>query len=120
MAKSAGEAEAVPISYSLSKSAICLQLLVEGLQRVMNKNRTIKISAFSDNKAAIQAIEAGSSATMRYIAKTQGIHLSWLHDIFEKDEYSLTKIETAKNKSDILTKALLRIKTSIIFGNAWH
>ena len=49
---------------------------------------------------------AGSSAQMRYIQKTQAVHLAWLRQLFESEDISLSKIESENNPADIMTKSL--------------
>jgi len=58
-----------------------------------------------DSEVAIRVIAAGFSEAMREAAKSQGISISWLHDMFAD---RTKKADSAKNASDILTKALGR------------
>ena len=59
-----------------------------------------------DAEAAIKAVEHGSSPTMRYLPKTQGVHLAWLRGLFEDPKCFLMKVSTILQKADIFTKSL--------------
>ena len=69
-----------------------------------------------DNTAAIQIITTGRNPTMRHLARHQGIGIRFLHEIFnpvdengepvKQDQYSMVYTESAKQRADILTKAI--------------
>ena len=42
-----------------------------------------------DNQAMIRVVETGKNPTMRYIGRTHGISVAWLHEVFQKSELAL-------------------------------
>ena len=107
VAKSSGEAEIVALSRCLAQCGISIQLLLGALAKYQPE-----LEVYCDAEVAIKAVLAGSSAQMRYIQKTQGIHLAWLRQLVALDDVSLHKIDTDENVADVMTKGLLVVKFS--------
>ena len=69
-----------------------------------------------DNTAAIPIITTGRNPTMRHLARHQGAGIRFLHEIFypvdengepvKQDQYPMVYTESAKQRADILTKAI--------------
>ena len=95
VARSSAEAEIVALSRCMAQCGISMQLKYKP-----------HLEGFCDAQAAIRAVMAGSSAQMRYIQKTQAVHLAWLRQLFESEDVSLSKIESENNPADIMTKSL--------------
>ena len=57
-----------------------------------------------DNQAMIRVVESGRNPTMRYIGRTHGISVAWLHEQFQKEELSLAYEWSARMCADIFTK----------------
>ena len=57
-----------------------------------------------DNQAMIRIVETGRNPTMRYIGRTHGISVAWLHETFKKDELTLAYELSARMCADIFTK----------------
>ena len=57
-----------------------------------------------DNQAMIRVVQTGKNPTMRYIGRTHGVSVAWLHEIFQKPELSLAYEVSARMCADIFTK----------------
>ena len=86
--------------------------LLQKLYDAWNDKEIIKAILYSDSKTAITCVMAGTSKTLRYITKTQAVHLGWLRSIYEDPAYLIKYINTNENPSDTLTKSLARVKFS--------
>ena len=107
VARSSGEAETVALSRCMAQCGISLQLLLGSFLKYKPQ-----LEVFCDSQVAIKAVMAGSSAQMRYIQKTQAVHLAWLRQLLESEDISLLKIHTDENPADIMTKGLSFVKFS--------
>ena len=101
VARSSGEAEVVALSRCLAQCGVSVQLLLGSFSKYKPR-----LEVFCDSEVAIRAILAGSSAQMRYIQKTQAVHLAWLRQLLALDDISLHKVDTEDNVADIMTKGL--------------
>ena len=68
--------------------------------------RVVHHAVLPDPDTARTAVEKGYSRRLAYIKKTQRISIGWLHDHFLREDTTLARVDTLKNWSDILTKAL--------------
>ena len=57
-----------------------------------------------DNQAMIRVVESGRNPTMRYIGRTHGISVAWLHEQFQKEELTLAYELSSRMCADIFTK----------------
>ena len=57
-----------------------------------------------DNQAMIRVVETGRNPTMRYIGRTHGVSVAWLHETFQRDELKLAYELSARMCADIFTK----------------
>ena len=74
-------------------------------------NRVVECVINEDNEATIKIIKAGYSQQLRHVQKTHRISISLMHDICVKDpNMSLIHIDSERQRGDILTKGLDRIK----------
>ena len=101
VAKSSAEAEIVAVSTGLARIGLSLQTLLTKLV-----GQEAALCVFCDSATGIAAMRAGSSSAMRYIEKTQGVHLAWLQQVFERGLCGLRHIAGADNPADIFTKAM--------------
>ena len=58
-----------------------------------------------DNQAMIKIVETGRNPTMRYIGRTHGVSVAWLHETFKGDDLALAYEITTRMCADIYTKA---------------
>ena len=73
--------------------------------------RVVDSVMHEDNESTIRIIKAGYSQQLRHVQKTHRISISLLHDICVRDPtVSLVHIESEKQRGDLLTKGLDRIK----------
>ena len=107
VSRSSAEAEMVAISR-------CTATRLVGYQQILMEVglSPVRVELWTDSKTAMLCVAAGTSKTLRYIAKTQGVHMGWLRDIFEDPLYALKYVAAAVNPADTLTKPLARVKFS--------
>ena len=53
----------------------------------------------------IRIVESGRNPTMRYLGRTHGISVAWLHETFKGDDLALAYEVSARMCADIYTKA---------------
>ena len=58
-----------------------------------------------DNQSTIQIIKTGRNPTMRHMSRTHGVNVSWLHDLYDKKQFSIKYTRTDAQSADIFTKA---------------
>ena len=108
IAKSSAEAETVAISKVVSSRILGYYNLLLAIGVNVEKVRH-----FTDSQSAMLCIGAGSSKSLRYINKTQGIHLGWLREVFSQNEFSLEYVKGTENPADLFTKPLGRVKHEV-------
>ena len=128
VANSSTHAELIALNYATNMSIIPITMLAE---LVFDQRMAVRVNV--DNKAAIEAIEAGFSVKLRYLKKLHKMSLARLHEIYFGDEsfnedniegqdqkvnISLRRVGTLDNVSDIFTKdlasgAFIRHKTNL-------
>ena len=57
-----------------------------------------------DNEAMCRVIRTGKNPTMRYLHRTHGVSIAWLHERFKSDTLKLAGICTSRMSADIFTK----------------
>ena len=57
-----------------------------------------------DNQAMISVVRSGRNPTMRYLERTHGVSVAWLHEIFQADHIALVYEITGKMAANIYTK----------------
>ena len=120
------ESETVALNEAIKKEVLPIQMLMSKLL-----DREVQADIFEDNAACITSVSKGYSPAMRYIGRTQKVQLGFLHDVCRIDNneegdlqrvkpktdeetddkpINLKKVETDKQKADLFTKELDRIK----------
>ena len=113
------ESETVALTDVMKKELLPLQSLISTLLQ-----RDVPAEIHEDNQACIISIQKGFSPAMRYIGRTHQISLEFLHEIcFPQPEtllqhfprnpdlaVKLLKVETDKQKGDLFTKDLSRVR----------
>jgi len=101
VAVSTGESETAAAHECLKKLTLPVSEILDTLL-----GRKIPAEILTDNVAALTAIKAGLSSTMKYISKTQKISIAWLKESTEQLGIEVKKVDTAKNAADLFTKPL--------------
>ncbi len=57
-----------------------------------------------DNQAMIHVVTTGRNPTMRYLHRTHRVSVSWLHEVYKRDDVVLMYEDSAKMAADIYTK----------------
>jgi len=60
-----------------------------------------------DNTAMIDIIRVGRNLTIRQIAKTQGVSITWLHGLYHDPEIHFGYISSGMMAADIFTKVFV-------------
>ena len=70
--------------------------------------RPIVVEVLEDNVVVKVAVEKGYGPRLRHLHRSKRVHLSYLGEIFgdENPQSTLLKVETAKQKGDLLTKEM--------------
>ena len=68
--------------------------------------KRVETALGTDSSAAYLNVKNGYSRLMSYLPKWSGIDICWAHDLHEAGAYTLGKLDTENNGSDILTKPL--------------
>jgi hypothetical protein len=97
------EAEVAAMFDALRNDGLPLASLIEFLL-----GRPLVAEVLEDNAATIVAAGKGYGPRLRHLHRTKRIHLSYLGETFdpENPQVTLLKVETAKQKVDILTKEM--------------
>ena len=62
------------------------------------------VQVLGDNEAMCRVIKSGKNPTMRYLHRTHGVSIAWLHERFKSSDLSLIAICTSRMSADIFTK----------------
>ena len=60
-----------------------------------------------DNQAMIRVVETGKNPTMRYLGRTHGVSIAWLHETFKGVGLELAYETSPRMCADIYTKAFV-------------
>ena len=55
----------------------------------------------------MRVVETGRNPTMRYIGRTHGVSIAWLHERFKEQHHLMTYCESSKQAGDIYTKPFI-------------
>ena len=66
--------------------------------------RHVVLNLIEDNERTYQIIKTGKNPTMRYLTRTHGVHVSWLHDLFTRKIFGVTYTRTESQCADVFTK----------------
>ena len=69
----------------------------------------IPLAIMTDSATGIAAID-DAYGVLKYMKRTQGVPLSWLHDVSIDPDNNIKKTSTDDNLADIMTKALEKNK----------
>ena len=58
-----------------------------------------------DNQAMIKVVQSGRNPTMRYLGRTHGVSVAWLHETFKGEDLDLAYEQSSRMSADIFTKA---------------
>ena len=94
------EAEMVSMDHALRHCGLpCLDLWHRLLPHLPG------LVVHEDNQAMIKVVESGRNPTMRYIGRTHGVSVAWLHETFKGEDLALAYEITSRMCADIYTKA---------------
>jgi hypothetical protein len=98
-------------SEMIALSKILRECLVPqmGLWKLL-MGKTVPGVIYEDNESAIVIAKSGYSPQLRHLAKHHRISLGLVHDFVSHEDIELLHISTDKQKGDILTKGLSKIK----------
>ena len=68
------------------------------------------IKLYEDNKTTIMTVASGYSQKLRYIDRTQRVVLGFIHERCAEPDCLMSYIESDKQKGDLFTKILTKIK----------
>ena len=95
-------AELTALHFAITRTGIPLQCIMEEIY-----GSDITSTVHVDCRPAIQAVNNGYSAELRFMSRTHGISLAFLHDILKQDPaFQIVYVPTELNPADIGTKAL--------------
>ena len=72
--------------------------------------RPVEAVLHEDNMSTTVVINAGYSPQLRHIQKHHRISLGEVHELYQHDDIKLERIQTDKQKGDLMTKGLARPK----------
>jgi hypothetical protein len=101
VAHSSTEAELAALCYSLNMAIIPVGMLAE---RVFNQR--MQTTVLVDNNSLRHSVMNGYSCKLRYVSKTHNISIARCHEIFERNEFTLERVDTNDNIADLFTKPL--------------
>ena len=88
-----------------TRSVLGFQGLAQRLMDCADGDERCHPLVYCDAQAALDAVQNGYSAKMRY-SKTLQVNLAWLRDRSESGEVTFLKISSLKNLADLFTKPL--------------
>jgi len=101
-ASSTGEAEIVAVSEALKQAGLpCQSTLQEWF-------KDVHLIVFGDAVVSERCVLSGWSKAMKYLRKHQRVSLSQLKEMFDRSDITYQHIESSRNPSDMMTKALDR------------
>ena len=104
VAKSTTESEIVALSEGLFNEAIPVQSVLN-----MVLGFEIPVTLHEDNTACIHIINAGYSAKLKYLSRTQKLSIASLKETIVSLGYNLQYTETIDQLADIFTKCLAKV-----------
>ena len=57
-----------------------------------------------DDKAMLDIIRTGRNPTLRYLSRTHGVSVKWLHEVYMRDDVHAQNTVTSLMAADIFTK----------------
>ena len=99
VAFSTPEAETVAMNFALRQNGLPCLILWEKLLPHCSG-----LHVHEDNQAMMRVVTTGKNPTMRYISRTHGISVAWLHEVFKKEDITLAYELSARMCADIFTK----------------
>ena len=67
----------------------------------------VDLQCLEDNQAMMRVVETGRNPTLRYIGRTHGVSIAWLHEQFKDKHQLMTYCESSKQAGDIYTKPFI-------------
>ena len=67
--------------------------------------RSVQLTLIEDNESTAAIIRSGRNPTMRHLSRTQGVNVSWLHDLYSKKAFGVVYTRTEAQCADIFTKS---------------
>ena len=93
------EAEIIAAAYALKVLGLPAHTLWCG--RLLKNCKNI---VFHDNQAMIRIMTSGKNPTMRYMARTHGLSIGWMHHRFRAKDFVLIYELSERMAADIFTK----------------
>ena len=66
--------------------------------------RAVSLTLIEDNESTAAIIRSGRNPTMIHMSRTQGVNVSWLHDIYKKKTFGVIYSRTEAQCADVFTK----------------
>ena len=66
--------------------------------------RPVRLFFHEDNKAVLDIMKSGRNPTMRYVSRTQGVSMKWLHEVYQRENIHSSYVPTSLMAADIFTK----------------
>ncbi len=66
--------------------------------------RSVALTLIEDNESTAAIIRSGRNPTMRHLVRTQGVNVSWLHDLYLKKVFGVVYSRTEAQCADVFTK----------------
>ena len=67
--------------------------------------RSVLLTLIEDNESTAAIIRTGKNPTMRHLSRTQGVNVSWLHDLYVKKAFGVVYTRTEAQCADVFTKS---------------
>ena len=64
-----------------------------------------RLVVHEDNDVAIRVIRTGKNQTMRHLSRSHGIHIAWIHEMYERGEFRVTYEPSSSMAADVFTKS---------------
>ena len=63
-----------------------------------------QVVVHEDNDVAIRIVRTGRNQTMRHLSRSHGIHIAWLHEMYDRNVFQLVYEPSSSMAADIFTK----------------
>ena len=73
--------------------------------------RSVALTLIEDNESTAAIIRSGRNPTMRHLARTQGVNVSWLHDLYLKKVFGVVYSRSEAHCADVSMKTFRELPT---------
>ena len=84
------EAEVVAADAALRALGLPILTIWEKVTR-----RPARLFFHEDNKAVLDIMKSGRNPTMRYVSRTQGVSMKWLHEVYQRENIHSSYVPTS-------------------------